>query len=194
VAEQAVPGPTVTGPAGHPERVRGTLRRHGGFLAREVRPGRPAGRAAVTAQRRRRRPRGGPGGGFSTSVAVPGNSPGTLAASGFRVTGCDIAPQMLRRAAAADPDARVGWLRLAPRWGTLPFGSASVDAVVAASVLEYVPDPCAVLRECARVLRSGGVLLCPSPIQPTRCAGWNGWWAGPPGCRPPAPGLALRPG
>jgi ubiquinone/menaquinone biosynthesis C-methylase UbiE len=100
-----------------------------------------------------------------------------LAASGFRVTGCDIAPQMLRRAAAADPDARVGWLRLAPRWGTLPFGPASVDAVVAASVLEYVPDAGAVLRECARVLRPGGVLLCtvPNPAHPVR---WLEWLAG----------------
>ena len=100
-----------------------------------------------------------------------------LAASGFRVTGCDIAPQMLRRAVAADPDARVGWLRLAPRWDTLPFGSASVDAVVAASVLEYVPNPRAVLRECARVLRPGGVLMCtiPNPAHPVR---WLEWMAG----------------
>jgi len=101
-----------------------------------------------------------------------------LAASGFRVTGCDIAPQMLRRAAAADPDARVGWLRLPPQWGTLPFGSATLDAVVAASVLEYVPDPSTVLRECARVLRPGGVLLCtvPNPAHPVR---WLEWLAGP---------------
>lgn len=100
-----------------------------------------------------------------------------LAASGFRVTGCDIAPQMLRRATAADPDARVGWLRLGSQWSTLPFGPASVDAVVAASVLEYVPDPGAVLRECARVLRPGGVLLCtvPNPAHPVR---WLEWLAG----------------
>lgn len=95
-----------------------------------------------------------------------------LAASRFRVTGCDIAPQMLRRAAAADPEATVGWLRLAAGWGTLPFRSASV----AASVLEYLPDPCAVLRECARVLRPGGVLLCivPNPAHPVR---WLEWMA-----------------
>jgi SAM-dependent methyltransferase len=97
-----------------------------------------------------------------------------LAVSGFRVAGCDIAPQMLRRAAAADPDARVGWLRLAPQWSSLPFGSASVDAVVAASVLEYVPDPCVVLRECARVLRPSGILLCtvPNPAHPVRWLEW----------------------
>ena len=89
----------------------------------------------------------------------------TLAAAGYRVTGCDIAPRMLDEAAAADRRRLVSWIRLDPGWRTLPFAPGSLDAVVAASVLEYVPDSLAVLRECARVLRPGGILLCTVPDQ-----------------------------
>jgi SAM-dependent methyltransferase len=97
-----------------------------------------------------------------------------LAAAGFLVTGCDIAPQMLRRAAAADRQHAVRWIRLEPGWRTLPFVTASLDAVIASSVLEYVPDPAAVLGECARVLRPGGVLLCtvPNAAHPVRWLEW----------------------
>ena len=86
-----------------------------------------------------------------------------LAAVGYRVTGCDIAPLMLRQAAVADQGQVVRWIRLDPTWRTLPFATRSLDAVVAASVLEYVQEPAAVFAECARVLRPGGVLLCTVP-------------------------------
>lgn len=97
-----------------------------------------------------------------------------LAAAGYRVTGCDIAPQMLSRAAASDYPHAVTWVRLEPGWRVLPVQPGSVDAVVAASVLEYVPDPSAVLRECARVLRPGGTLLCsvPDMAHPVRWLEW----------------------
>lgn len=97
-----------------------------------------------------------------------------LAAAGYRVTGCDIAPRMLTAAAAADHGHAVGWILLAPRWRTLPFAAGSLDAVVAASVLEYVPDLPAVLHECARVLRPGGILLCtvPDVAHPVRWLEW----------------------
>jgi SAM-dependent methyltransferase len=97
-----------------------------------------------------------------------------LAAVGYRVTGCDIAPLMLRQAASADHRETVRWIRLEPAWRTLPFAVSSLDAVVAASVLEYVQDPAAVLGECARVLRPGGVLLCtvPNLAHPVRWLEW----------------------
>jgi SAM-dependent methyltransferase len=98
----------------------------------------------------------------------------TIAAAGIRVTGCDISPEMLHRAAAADPSGSVDWLRLDPGWRGLPFEPATFDAVVAASVLEYVDDPTAVLHECSRVLRPGGVVLCtvPDPHHPIRWLEW----------------------
>ena len=58
-----------------------------------------------------------------------------LASLGYRLTGCDIAPQMLERAQTA-----------------------------ASSVLVYVSDISAVLRETARVLRPNGLLLCTVPV------------------------------
>lgn len=96
-----------------------------------------------------------------------------LAATGFKVTGCDISPQMLRLA-ARDRGGCAGWVRLEPDWGRLPFGSAAFDVLVAASVLEYVGEPAAVLRECARVVRPGGVVLytVPDLRRPVRWAEW----------------------
>ena len=84
---------------------------------------------------------------------------------------------MLARAAASDPTATVRLVRLAPDWRTLPFPAATLDAVVAASMLEYVSSPGEVLQECARVLRPGGVMLCtvPDPRHPVR---WLEWLAG----------------
>jgi 2-polyprenyl-3-methyl-5-hydroxy-6-metoxy-1,4-benzoquinol methylase len=97
-----------------------------------------------------------------------------LAASGYRVTGADIAPTMLRQAALADGPRAVRWVRLEPGWQALPFADARLDVVVSASVLEYVPDPGAVLAECARVLRPGGVLVCtvPDVTHPVRWLEW----------------------
>jgi len=97
-----------------------------------------------------------------------------LADGGYLVTGCDIAPRMLGEAAAADRGHAVRWIPLDPGWRTLPFDPDSLDAVVAASVLEYVPDPAAVLRECARVLRPGGTFVCTVPdlAHPVRWLEW----------------------
>jgi SAM-dependent methyltransferase len=80
---------------------------------------------------------------------------------------------MLLRA-GRDPGGCAGWVRLRPGWRSLPFASAAFDVVVAASVLEYVAEPAAVLRECARVVRPGGVVLytVPDLRHPVRWAEW----------------------
>jgi 2-polyprenyl-3-methyl-5-hydroxy-6-metoxy-1,4-benzoquinol methylase len=93
-----------------------------------------------------------------------------IADAGLQATGCDISPEMLHRAAAADPAGTVNWVQLDLGWRVLPFGLQEFDAVVASSVLEYVGDPAMVLRECARVIRPGGMMLCtvPNPRHPVR--------------------------
>ena len=99
------------------------------------------------------------------------------AARGLRVAACDISAPMLRAAAAADGAGAVHWVRLRPDWLSLPFPGNAFDAVLAASVLEYVGEPAAVLSECARVLRPGGIAACTVPDlrHPVR---WLEWPAG----------------
>lgn len=45
----------------------------------------------------------------------------------------------------------------------LPFGDASFDVVVAAEILEHLPDDTAAMAELARVIRPGGVLAVTVP-------------------------------
>jgi 2-polyprenyl-3-methyl-5-hydroxy-6-metoxy-1,4-benzoquinol methylase len=93
-----------------------------------------------------------------------------MAATGFRVTACDISEQMLSGASSAPFSHAVEWVLLEPSWLTFPFLAKRFDAVVASSVLEYVEDPKIVLGECARVLRPAGVMVftIPDPRQPIR--------------------------
>lgn len=91
-------------------------------------------------------------------------------AASLQVTGCDISELMLRFAISQDPCGTVEWVLLDSHWRRLPFSAGTFDAVVAASVLEYVDEPSTVLGECARVLRPGGLLACtvPDPRHPIR--------------------------
>lgn len=45
----------------------------------------------------------------------------------------------------------------------LPVKSGAADAIVATAVIEHLEDPSGMMRECARVLRSGGLLIITTP-------------------------------
>lgn len=79
---------------------------------------------------------------------------------GCRVTGLDVTLRMyqeaVRRTAAAGLSDRVSF-----RWGDaldMPFHAASFDVVWGQDAWCYVTDKGRLIRECARVLRPGGVI------------------------------------
>lgn len=45
----------------------------------------------------------------------------------------------------------------------MPFESASFDTIICTQVAEHVPEPMRLFSECARVLRTGGILLLTTP-------------------------------
>jgi len=139
-----------------------------GWPAKYAPDGRLSGRLAVLTTVLRGQLR--PGGRLLDLGCGTGELARAAAAAGARVIACDIAVEMLRRAAERDPGGAVEWVTLDPGWRTLPFRTAAFEVVVAASVLEYVDDPAIVIGECARVLRPGGVMLCtvPDPWNPVR--------------------------
>ncbi|OKO85287.1 methyltransferase domain-containing protein [Bradyrhizobium sp. AS23.2] len=53
----------------------------------------------------------------------------------------------------------------------IPFPDQSFDAVISSNVLEHVADPAAVIKECFRVLRPGGVCHMVIP-------NFGSWWEG----------------
>lgn len=94
-------------------------------------------------------------------VADVGTGTGFLAEAaldaGARVIGIDISDAMLETAAA-----KFAGRPFEPRRGdtkALPLPSAEVDAVLANMVLHHAAEPPAAIREMARVLKPGGVLV-----------------------------------
>jgi SAM-dependent methyltransferase len=78
-----------------------------------------------------------------------------LAMNAGQVAGFDLSAVSLGRAGLNAPGAGLAIASL----GALPFPAARFDVVWAWGVLHYAPDAGAVLREFARVLRPGGVLV-----------------------------------
>ncbi|NQV44113.1 MAG: class I SAM-dependent methyltransferase [Rhodospirillales bacterium] len=78
------------------------------------------------------------------------------------VTGIDIEPDLVARAASAVGDAglheRIAFQTVEP--GPLPQADQTFDLVVTKDVICHVPDKVSVLTEICRVLKPGGAYLC----------------------------------
>ncbi|MFA5937764.1 MAG: class I SAM-dependent methyltransferase [Sinimarinibacterium sp.] len=81
------------------------------------------------------------------------------AARSARVTALDLDRGMLAAAKARADELGLELTLRRGRAERLPFGDASFDVVLAVTVLCFVPDAQAVLREMARVLAPGGRLV-----------------------------------
>ena len=87
---------------------------------------------------------------------------------GFEVVGVDGSEEMLAHARAANPGVPLHCADLE----NLPFSDAGFDVVLAIEVLRYLPEPAVALREMARVLRPGGVIVATAaPL-----FNLNGYW------------------
>jgi SAM-dependent methyltransferase len=88
-----------------------------------------------------------------------------LAELGHRVIGVDTTPEMLHRARAAVPRARLARGDLS----NLPLRSASVDLAVCSLAMDHAPDLSGPVAELARVVRPGGRLVI-SDVHPVLSA------------------------
>lgn len=80
-----------------------------------------------------------------------------MAREGFAVTGIDLSAESLTVAERFDATKSVKYVHADAY--QLPFADASFDLVTSMDFLEHVPDPARVVRECARVLRPGGLFF-----------------------------------
>lgn len=75
------------------------------------------------------------------------------------VVGCEVDPRMIARAAAEAAQHHASIALMLADAEQLPFPDASFDLVTIVTVLAFIPDPSAALREIARVLAPGGRLV-----------------------------------
>ncbi|MBI5035641.1 MAG: class I SAM-dependent methyltransferase [Chloroflexi bacterium] len=87
----------------------------------------------------------------------------TYAAQGMQVTALDVDWQSLELARATAEEHQVCIDFLAGDGTRLPFGECTFDAVLLDSVIEHVSDPAALLRECARIVKNGGIVFVVFP-------------------------------
>lgn len=76
---------------------------------------------------------------------------------GFKVTGADLSPEMLEKAARKDVEGEVVWERVEA--ARLPYENGSFAAVWISHLLHHVDSPAEVVAECWRVLQLSGALL-----------------------------------
>lgn len=87
-------------------------------------------------------------GGFAAAIAD---------LTGADVLGCDLAERFLQHAAAERSRSTVRWA--VADVARFPVRSESIDCVLMSLLLHRVPEPAAVIRDAARILRPGGVLV-----------------------------------
>jgi len=80
-----------------------------------------------------------------------------LMQAGWQVQGVDFDPHAVARARELGMPVALGDL------AAQGFEPASFDAIVSSHVIEHVPDPAALLRECRRLLKPGGQLVMLTP-------------------------------
>jgi 2-polyprenyl-6-hydroxyphenyl methylase / 3-demethylubiquinone-9 3-methyltransferase len=80
-----------------------------------------------------------------------------LAEKGLAIHGVDISPDSLRVARRFDSTGRVNY-QVGDAYH-LPFNDGSMDVVISLDFLEHVERPQEVIKECSRVLRSGGLFF-----------------------------------
>jgi 2-polyprenyl-6-hydroxyphenyl methylase/3-demethylubiquinone-9 3-methyltransferase len=94
-----------------------------------------------------------------------GDIAAALAARGFRVDARDASPKMIEQARALHAGSAVRFAVIEPTLGPSDAGAdrEAFDAVVCSSVLEYVDDLPAGLRQLVAMLKPGGWLLATVP-------------------------------
>lgn len=80
-----------------------------------------------------------------------------MAKEGFQVTGVDLSQESLNVAERYDTTKTAKYLKADACH--LPFPDESFDVVTTLDFLEHVPNPADVVKECARVLKPGGVFF-----------------------------------
>ncbi len=85
------------------------------------------------------------------------------AAAGMKVTALDVDVPALEQGAATARDRAISICFLVADGGQLPFCDGYFDAILFDSVIEHVADPLAVMAECRRVLKLGGIIFVVFP-------------------------------
>ncbi|HEY0948501.1 MAG TPA: class I SAM-dependent methyltransferase [Candidatus Paceibacterota bacterium] len=103
-----------------------------------------------------------------------GSSLRALEQRGWRGIGVDFDPVAVDVARSLGTDARVGELE------SQKFPEGFFDAIIMSHVIEHVPCAKALLQECRRILKEGGVLIAITPNAASRghqkyCKDWRGF-------------------
>ena len=91
-----------------------------------------------------------------------GSSMQMMEKKGWRVTGTDFDVEAVKEAKSKGLNVKLGEL------SSIAFPTGSFDAVMMNHVIEHVPDPLSLLKECRRILKKGGTLVMITPNAASR--------------------------